>query len=104
MNRLLRLKPNLLAKATSNEAILVGATSKVLVESYLLQKEFATYALLFGSHSYVMLSLGDPSLALIPSMLITMGSGAAYFLAPGIAAVRTYNAIAAKNIHVMQLQ
>ena len=51
-----------------------------------------------------MLSLGDPSLALLPSMLITAGAGAAYFLAPGIAAVRTYNAIAAKNIHVMQLQ
>ncbi len=106
MNRLLRIKPNLMVKAVTNEGILTGAISKVLVESYLLQKEFTAYALLFGSHSYVMLSMNDPSLSLtaLPSILLTMSAGAGYFLAPGIAAVRTYRAVASGNIHIMQLQ
>jgi len=104
MNRILRINPNLMVKAVSNEGIITGAISKVVVETCLLRAEFATYAMLFGSQSFILLNMSEPSFALLPSLLITAGSTAAYVTAPLIAGVRTCSSIRDKTIHIMQLQ
>lgn len=93
-----------MVKAVSNEGVITGAISKVVVETCLLRAEFATYAMFFGSQSFILMNISEPSLVLLPSLLITAGSTAAYVTAPLIAGVRTYRAVASGNIHIMQLQ